>query len=422
MTKPRPATPVPGLASPGVAFADDSFADFGDGPDEDPAQPLLPKEDRIWRHPSELGAAEQPFVLDPAVVRRRWLSSQPSRASAWTAGLVGAILATGIVVLGTHLASAFTAASTPDQARHALRGAAEAPTVTAVSAPSVVQVSSSVSRSIGLVSSSTAVVETSIGGRDSYADALVVGNGALVVPLSAVEGSPSLLVTMPGSTTSYPGQVVAMDPASQLALIRINDVGRAQPARFDLATPLPGAVVIGLGRPGATAPFAATIDSVATSLGPGDWPVAVVVDVPANRAPLGSPLIDTEGQVIGIVAGGTAGGHAVEAVPAWLAAPVARSLAAYSRVVHGWLGLVCGTDVQHGQAAGAKVESIGRNSPATGLLEDGDVITAIDGSAVTSYQQLESRLYSLAPNEVVHLSVERGKLDLALDVRLSAAA
>lgn len=407
-----------------MAFADDSFADFGDGPDDDSSPPLLPPEDRIWRHPSELGASEQPFVLDPAVVRRRWLSSQPSRASAWTAGLVGAILATGIVVLGTHLASAFTASSTPGAGvRHALGTRTPAATAAALNTPpSTVAISPSVSRSIGLVSESTAVIETSVGGHDSYADALVVGNGVLLVPLSAVDGASSLLVTMPGSATNFVGDVVAMDAASQLALVRINDVGRAQDVRFDAGTPAPGAMVVGLGRSGSSTDWAATVESVSTLLGPDDWPVAMVVDVPASRAPLGSPLIDTDGQVIGIVARAAAGGRSVEAVPAWLAEPVAQSLADYGKVVHGWLDVVCGPAVHDGHAAGATVDSVGRGSPATGLLRDGDVITAIDGATVTSYQQLESRLYSLPPGRLVHLSVERGQDDLALDVRLSAVA
>ena len=78
--------------------------DFGDPLDEGPSSPLLPPDDRLWRHPSELGAAHSALPLDPVAVRRRWLLSHPTRRSALTAGVVGALLATGVVALGTHLA------------------------------------------------------------------------------------------------------------------------------------------------------------------------------------------------------------------------------------------------------------------------------------------------------------------------------
>jgi len=392
-----------------VAFADD----FSDGPEEDPAPPLLPREDRIWRHPSELGAAEQPFVLDPLVVRRRWLSSQPTRASAWTAGLVGALLATGLVVLGTHLASAFTQA--PD-------GAGTAPSqpatpVSTLADTSELQLSPPVAAVIDRVAASTATVETTVDGRDAYSDAVVLsGQGDLLVPLSAVAGTQSALVTLPGDDAAYVGQVVATDADSGVAVLRIRGAGGLPVAPFATSTPAPGELVYALGRSGAPTALGAMIDSVGGTSGPDRWPVALTADIPASRAPAGTPLIGDGGAIVGIVEGAAHGGG-VEALPAWLAAPVAQQLVESGKVLHGWIGISC---VNLGKPAGAEVRQV-LGTPAAGLLRQGDVIVALDGLRTPTFEALQSRLYALPAGSIVQLTVQRGAAQLTIDLRLGSS-
>ena len=67
------------------------------------ARPLLPPDDRLWRHPSELGQHGQPVSAEALSARRSWMAATPSRAGAWSAGIVGAVLATGVVLVGGHL-------------------------------------------------------------------------------------------------------------------------------------------------------------------------------------------------------------------------------------------------------------------------------------------------------------------------------
>ncbi|MGH9298924.1 MAG: hypothetical protein ACRDZT_03310, partial [Acidimicrobiales bacterium] len=64
---------------------------------------MLPPEDRIWRHPSELAVNASPPMEQTLAARRRWMLSTPTRAGAWSAGMVGALLATGVVLVGTHM-------------------------------------------------------------------------------------------------------------------------------------------------------------------------------------------------------------------------------------------------------------------------------------------------------------------------------
>ena len=77
--------------------------DFDDVHEDEAAGPLLPPDDRLWRHPSELGQNGQQVSAEALSARRSWMASTPSRAGAWSAGIVGAVLATGVVLVGGHL-------------------------------------------------------------------------------------------------------------------------------------------------------------------------------------------------------------------------------------------------------------------------------------------------------------------------------
>jgi Lon-like protease len=57
---------------------------------------------------------------------------------------------------------------------------------------------------------------------------------------------------------------------------------------------------------------------------------------------------------------------------------------------------------------GARVLVVGDDAPAKGILEPGDVITAVDGQAVTLVEQLGPLVRQRAPGEPVDLTVERG--------------
>jgi hypothetical protein len=87
--------------------------EFDDGLEEEPASPLLPPEDRLWRHPSEIAAHGRSLSEEALNARSRWLSSTPTRAGAWSAGVIGAVLATGVVLVGTHLTTWIDHGSAP---------------------------------------------------------------------------------------------------------------------------------------------------------------------------------------------------------------------------------------------------------------------------------------------------------------------
>ena len=102
----------------------------------------------------------------------------------------------------------------------------------------------------------------------------------------------------------------------------------------------------------------------------------------------------------------TAGANEVGAyVPTVVAMGTAAQLAAGHAVVHGWLGV--STTGRSGGACGAEVVEVLAGSPAqrAGLVA-GEVIVAVDDHPVCSQAELQGRLYVVAPQAVVLLSVE----------------
>jgi S1-C subfamily serine protease len=71
--------------------------------------------------------------------------------------------------------------------------------------------------------------------------------------------------------------------------------------------------------------------------------------------------------------------------------------------VHGWLG-VQGTNAPG--ADGATVVAVQSGGPASGVLQAGQLITAVDSTPVHTMAELRARLYVLAPGTAVTLSVQ----------------
>jgi S1-C subfamily serine protease len=97
---------------------------------------------------------------------------------------------------------------------------------------------------------------------------------------------------------------------------------------------------------------------------------------------------------------------------------VADDLRSTGHVSHGWLGVQGMTATGGG---GARVAALMKGSPATGLLHPGDVVTAMGSVPIRSMADLRGRLYVMAPDSRIGLSVADGSTTRVVDVTLSAS-
>lgn len=400
-----------------------SFADGFDDEEDESGHAAPEPDDRLWRHPSELGGSHSSVLVGSVGLRHRWSQDEPSRASAWTAGIVGALLATGLVVLGTHLATAITSPPMATQAVSTAPAVLE-PSISPLSELGQTHLSEALSTTIRSVGASVMSIEVDRAGIDSYFLGVVIRpDGLILAPASPLAGAMSVLVNLPGGVP-YVGTVVGSDPTSGLAVVHINGVNNLHAIRLGSQVAVPGEVTFAITSAGGANIALGTVKSANVDPDVGGAALIDVLstDIESSISPSGSVLVNAHGRFVGIVTGVVNG--AVVATPSWLASRVASELAANGKVVHGWLGMLVGKNVQANaqrKSAGVLVENVAPDSTA-GIagLSQGDEIVSINGHPVTSLAALRGRLYVLAPNTRVGMGIWRNGLKKTLEVSLGA--
>lgn len=280
-------------------------------------------------------------------------------------------------------------------------------------------------------------------------------SGHIITNNHVVDGASDIEVDFADGTLAR-AEVVGLDPDSDLAVIKVNvSPEKLHPVTFaDSDEIFVGQTVLAIGSPFGerwtlTSGIVSGLDRVIHSL--GDFSISGVIqtDAAINPGNSGGPLLNLNGQVIGVnsqIATGTGSNSGVGfAVPSNLVARVARSLIDQGYVEYSYLGMTGGevsldlidalnmandvrgvvvAQVRAGtpaEAAGLKSADI-QTRNGTLNVNSVDIITAIDGHILYTMEDLISYLArNTAPGQTVTLSVLRdGQQQLQLDVHLTA--
>ncbi|HET9732014.1 MAG TPA: S1C family serine protease [Acidimicrobiales bacterium] len=355
--------------------------DACDGAEPLPHRPAPHPDDRLWRHPSEMGH-------QAATSRRR-----RSRRRA----LVGGACAATCVAAGAvaHVLVAAPAGSRP--AAVTVPAAALAPVLGDSVVRVVVSAGGSVVHGAGLVAGDDKTVVTA--GRL----VATVPTGGLVQVESASHGT----VT---------AAVIGVDTATGVAVLRATAVvGRAAPVDTSVAT-ISGLDLAAVATPADSGSVATTqvraidADDASTGPEPTGWLLAGDLD-----GWWGAPLLDSSGRVVAVVSTDSFG--TALAVPAAAAVDVARQMVFTGRVVHGWVGLRL--SVAGGHLVVAAVDE-GGPAGAAGLRH-GDVIVSLNGSPASDPAQLMATVRMARPGDVLVLGVLTGGRRVNTPVQVAEA-
>ena len=138
--------------------------------------------------------------------------------------------------------------------------------------------------------------------------------------------------------------------------------------------------------------------------------------VPVQRGQGGAPLLNMQGEVVGVVISSIDNGSACFAIPTEAVEKVHRDYDRYGAVRPGWLGVVvCNASKPHGDST-AEVERLEFNAPALKAgLRSGDVLLKIGQIAIKSPQDVLNASFFLTAGEKVTIVVRRGGAEASFD-------
>jgi serine protease Do len=234
--------------------------------------------------------------------------------------------------------------------------------------------------------------------------------------------------------TIYDAKVIGTDAKTDLALIKVDGKGKSFAyVNFEDQKPRVGDWVVAVGNPyglGGTV-TAGIISAKGRDIGNGPYDDYIQIDAPINKGNSGGPTFDTNGNVIGVntaiysPSGGSVGiGFDI---PAQTAKNVIEQLKDHGSVTRAWLGIqiqpvTAGVAESLGlkKAAGALVDEAQPDTPAAKAgIQAGDVITAVNGTAVKDSRSLAREISDMAPGSSAKLDILHKGEQKTIDVTLA---
>lgn len=249
------------------------------------------------------------------------------------------------------------------------------------------------------------------------ADGLVVTNHHVIAEARSVQVRLS-------DGRSFEAKVVGSDPATDLALLRLEGAEGLPVVVLGKSEALEvGDWVVAMGNPMGL-DHSATVGIVSGkgrgSLGLYRDSYIDFLQTDADIAPgsSGGPLFNLRGEVVGI---NTAVGASLQpgfAIPIDQAKRIVEQLRDGGEVVRGWLG--AGNQLG-AKGPGAAIGSVYEGTPAARAgLRPGDVIEALDDAPVADFEDLRARVGDRRPGEAVKLRVRRDGSTIELSATLDA--
>ena len=273
------------------------------------------------------------------------------------------------------------------------------------------------------------------------------GNFAyLVTNTHVISGSKKVDIRL-ADGTKVPGEIVGSDTYSDIAVVKIAADKVTTVAEFGDSDQLTvGETAIAIGSPLGSEYANTVTQGIVSSLnrnvslksedGQAISTKAIQTDTAINPGNSGGPLINIQGQVIGITSSkiATNGGTSVEglgfAIPSNDAINIINQLEKNGKVTRPALGIqmvnlsnLSSTDLQRlnvpsSVTAGVVVRSVITSMPANGHLQQYDVITKVDDKAISSTTELQSALYSHSIGDSMTITYYRNGKEETTTIKL----
>jgi serine protease Do len=226
--------------------------------------------------------------------------------------------------------------------------------------------------------------------------------------------------------------LVGRDPATDLAVIKVEGAHFPYVSFEDRAKPRVGDWVIAVGNPfglGGTATAGIVSALGRKNVSDSNYVDYMQIDAPINRGNSGGPTFDVEGRVVGVntaifsPSGGSVGiGFDI---PADVAAGVSKQLIEHGKIVRGYIGAQIQdvtSDIADSlglkQKKGALVADVTADGPSDKAgLKAGDLVLDVNGRAIDGASDLSRQVALVSPGDPIRLTIRRNGAVQTLTVR-----
>ena len=272
-------------------------------------------------------------------------------------------------------------------------------------------------------------------------------NDAYIVTNTHVINGASKVDIRLADGTKVPGEIIGSDTFSDIAVVKISSEKVTTVAEFGDSSQLNvGETAIAIGSPLGSEYANTVTQGIISSLnrnvslksedGQAISTKAIQTDTAINPGNSGGPLVNIQGQVIGITSSKIAsnGGTSVEglgfAIPSNDAQNIIKQLESDGKVTRPALGIqmvnlsnVGANDLRKlnipsGLTSGVVVRSVQSNMPANGHLQKYDVITKVDDKEITSSTDLQYALYNHAIGDTIKITYYRNGKEETTSIKL----
>jgi serine protease Do len=260
----------------------------------------------------------------------------------------------------------------------------------------------------------------------------VVSNARTVRVRIATEG-PSGHSTLEPATKVVDARIVGIDRDTDLAVIKIDKTGLVPLILGDSDALQQGQLVMAFGNPLGleNSVSMGIVSSVARQIKPDDFMVYIQTDAPINPGNSGGPLVDADGNVMGIntfifsQSGGSEGlGFAI---PSNIIKNVFEQLRDAGHVHRGEIGVFAQTITPTLSSAlklpqdwGVMLSDVTPDGPADKAgLKTGDIVLTLNGKTMDNARELDVNLYRYKLGDKVNVGVLRGDEKLSYSVAVS---
>ncbi|NLZ93054.1 MAG: trypsin-like serine protease [Firmicutes bacterium] len=264
---------------------------------------------------------------------------------------------------------------------------------------------------------------------------IISEDGYIVTNNHVIDGATEIYVTL-GDGEEYQAKLIGADPATDLAVIKINKTGLPAAEFGNSDNIVVGEQALAIGNPlGLEFSQTLTVGYISAkrrTINIKDYTFNFIqTDAAINDGNSGGALVNLQGEVIGIntakikITGVEGMGFAI---PSNTVKSIAQELIKNGRILRPWLGVYAGGDVDEVLAKqlglpvnyGVLVQDVVADSPAAKAgVRRGDVIISLAGQKTATFTQLRNTIYEQKINTSVELVLIRNGKEIKTTVTLT---